>query len=71
MSEVGNTPISPNEVVDAIEVRARQLAGGIHSRGAIPARFWKRAIAEALFTRHERTLDPEWAEAMLKRWGRA
>jgi hypothetical protein len=53
------------EHIDAIEARAREIAGAIHQRGAIPARCWRRAIAEAL---GERAVDPAWAEQMIARW---
>lgn len=54
----------------AIERRARELAGGIHARGAIPARFWRQAIAERFAAERQRKRDPEWAEATIKRWDR-
>lgn len=34
----------------AIEARARELAGGNHAHGAIPARFWREAIEEYLLS---------------------
>ena len=32
--------------LDALEIRARELAGGIHARGAIPAKHWRAAASE-------------------------
>jgi hypothetical protein len=60
---------------DMIEARARELAGGNHVHGAIPARFWKEAIAEfwegpSYRIRPSRALHPEWAERMIARWSR-
>lgn len=36
------------DVLDEIERNARELAGGVHARGAIPARFWKESIRQHL-----------------------
>ena len=36
---------APDERSRAIEAEARRLAGANHVRGAIPARFWREAIA--------------------------
>lgn len=60
---------STPSVLDEIERRAREAAGGIHSRGAIPARYWRQAIAERFLG--EPIRDPSWAERMLERWGKA
>lgn len=63
-SSDSNTP----SVLDSIERRAREAAGGIHVHGAIPARFWPQAIAERFLG--EPIRDPNWAERMLERWGK-
>ena len=61
--------MSKDERLDAIERRARDIAGAIHSRGAIPARCWRQAIAEEFLGEYRR--DINWAERVIARWKRS
>ena len=56
------------QALDMLEYRAREIAGANHSRGCIPARCWRQAIAETFLG--EPIRDPEWAEKMIERWRR-
>lgn len=59
-------PAPPRSELDQLEARAREIAGAIHSRGAIPAKCWRQAVAERFLGEHVR--DIGWAEKMIRRW---
>jgi len=60
--------VNNEATLNALEARAREIAGAIHSHGAIPAKCWHQAIAERFL--NEPVRDLSWAERMIARWSR-